>query len=174
MDVVASMHDLTESCERFLEELYPYLHMTPYPAEAYAHAWRSVCERMIRFADDHPDAVAMLRYEDLVEAPEETLRDVFDFLDEPWDPEIIQRAMSDVGEIGLGDWKTYEAAHVHDKSVWRWQSLSQSLLNRAAPVINDTLRTLGYEMVPRKEPQTTDEAMSWYRLIMMEKARQAK
>lgn len=171
MDVVASMHDLTESCERFLEELYPYLHMTPYPSEAYAHAWRSLCERMLRFADDHPDNVALLRYEDLVGSPEETLQDICTFLEEPWEPEIVRRALSEVGSVGLGDWKSYDEAEVHRKSVGRWRTLSQSTLNRVGPIVNELLHTLEYELIPTTSKQTSEEAMRRYCFAMMEKNR---
>lgn len=171
LDVVASMHELTDSCERFLEELRTYLAFTPYPAEAYAHAWRSVTERMLRFADDHPETVALVRYEDLVDDPETVMAELFHFLNEPWHAQVVADALSSPGRPGLGDWKTYGEKSVHNKSVARWRALSQSTLNRTAQILNPTLESCGYDPVEVAAPRGHDEAVRWFALTMMEKHR---
>src|SRR6266508_1904763 len=52
------------------------------------------------FAAMTPDRYHELRYEDLVSEPEKTLRELLDFLDEPWDPAVLahDRAPHDVPE----------------------------------------------------------------------------
>lgn len=172
LDVVASMHDLTASCERFVAELYPYIQGTPFPDIAYARAWVDIARRLIDLVAAHQETAALLRYEDLVADPEGTLQSLFDFLEEDWDAGVITRGMGEVGQVGLGDWKSYEKKEVEQASVGRWQELSETTVNRTAPILNPTLEDLGYPPLEITSSKTPVEAMRRYQLSMMTKASQ--
>jgi len=60
--------------------------------------WRERTERILDFEARHPEACHRLRYEELCRSPEETLRPLFAFLGELWEP---------------GVWRIWE--HPHDK-----------------------------------------------------------
>lgn len=46
-------------------------------------------ERQHKFLKEAPDLCHLLRYEELIEDPEATLRKVFQFLNEPWEREVL-------------------------------------------------------------------------------------
>ncbi len=60
---------------------------TPIGAARY---WSDQNERIEAFRQAHPEACFRLRYEDLTTQPEATLRPMFDFLGEPWDPSVLE------------------------------------------------------------------------------------
>jgi Sulfotransferase family len=51
--------------------------------------WLASARLALRNAGDHPGAYRLIRYETLVSAPEQTLRDVCDFIGEPFAPEML-------------------------------------------------------------------------------------
>jgi hypothetical protein len=51
--------------------------------------WAIQSEKMKDFLSTHPDDCLLVRYESLTEQPEETLRPLFDWLAEPWEPEVL-------------------------------------------------------------------------------------
>jgi protein-tyrosine sulfotransferase len=54
-----------------------------------AHFWRDQNQRIEAFRGEHPDACHVLRYEELTIDPASVLRDMFRFLEEPWDPGVM-------------------------------------------------------------------------------------
>jgi Sulfotransferase family len=53
--------------------------------------WKSTNEEILRRGMElGNDRFVLLRYEDLVERPEETLRELVDFLDEPWSDDLLR------------------------------------------------------------------------------------
>lgn len=91
--------------------------------------WRQILEA----ADEHRDAIAPpnfheLRYEQLVRAPEHTLRRLFDFLNEPWEPHVL-------------------AANPVDASAeQRWRGdLTPAQLREIDKVAGARLRAMGYQ-----------------------------
>ncbi|MGH9215236.1 MAG: sulfotransferase family protein [Acidimicrobiales bacterium] len=51
--------------------------------------WLASARLALRNARDHPDAYRLIRYETVVSAPEQSMRDVCDFIDEPFAPEML-------------------------------------------------------------------------------------
>ena len=51
--------------------------------------WRDQNQRIEAFRDAHPEACIRIRYEDLTTDPEGTLRPVFDFVGERWEPAVV-------------------------------------------------------------------------------------
>lgn len=52
--------------------------------------WRRQTETMLDFESRHPERCFRLRYEDLCAAPEATLRPMFRFLGEAWEPRVLE------------------------------------------------------------------------------------
>ncbi|HSG73472.1 MAG TPA: hypothetical protein VLA12_23855, partial [Planctomycetaceae bacterium] len=89
------------------------------------------------------------------------------FIGEPWDPEILETAMSSEGNIGFGDWKTYSKKKIERSSINRWNSLSPAMVGRAGKVINPTLIRLGYDPVPVEDDRDSEEARRRYELGLL-------
>lgn len=52
--------------------------------------WREKVERMMAFESIHPDKCFRICYEDLCNDPEEKLQALFGFLNEPWEPDVLE------------------------------------------------------------------------------------
>ncbi len=80
---------------------------------AASHYWADKTAGLVDFAQRRPAACHSVRYEDLCADPEGVLRAVFEFLEEPWEPEVLRfyAADHDVGrEDGrVGATRSFEA-----------------------------------------------------------------
>jgi Sulfotransferase family len=54
-----------------------------------ARFWADQNEKIEAFMRDHPDASHLIRYEDVTVDPEPTVRRVFEFLGEAWEPDVL-------------------------------------------------------------------------------------
>jgi hypothetical protein len=70
-------------------QLEPYLAVASSPYVAAAAYWRDHTTRLLDFVALHPDRTHVVRYEDIVTSPEPTVRAVFTFLGEPWEPGVL-------------------------------------------------------------------------------------
>lgn len=68
--------------------------------------WAERCEEILKFAERHRDRCIELRYEQLCDEPEQEIRRLFAFLDEPFEEQVLQfyRQPHDTW-IGLQDGK---------------------------------------------------------------------
>ncbi len=105
-----------------------------------AAQWRRAVRAGLRFRSD--PAYFELRYEELVQAREPTLRALLEFLDLPWDD-----AMLGTGAHGCLDPDAVKAAgEVFDSSVGRWRhDLSDEDLAAIGPLTSAPLSQLGYD-----------------------------
>ncbi|MBI4604730.1 MAG: sulfotransferase [Planctomycetes bacterium] len=69
--------------------LQPYLEGGVEKPLAALRFWRDQNAKLLDFEGRARERFLMLRYEDLTERPEEVLRAAFDFLDEPWEPAVL-------------------------------------------------------------------------------------
>jgi hypothetical protein len=72
------------------------------------------------YVASHPNTTFVIRYEDLVGAPEPTLKRVFDFLGEAHEPEVLSRFYAVERGTGIEDPKVGYSRNVHACSVGRW------------------------------------------------------
>jgi len=156
LDVACSMADLVEKTGGYVQELHQYLQRTPEPLAALAHAWVDSARAVEQLAQEDPQAIS-LGYEELVQAPEETVRRVLEQLDEPWEEGLVERALGDAGRLGFGDWKTYGRAAIDDSSVGRWTALPGPTAQRLATICNPTLEALGYEPIPLSSEEVSEQ-----------------
>jgi protein-tyrosine sulfotransferase len=166
LDVVCSLQEFTQELRAYISELHAYVRRFPKPLEAFAHAWADVTADLLAFAERRPNAV-LVRYEDLVSQPEETLRRLLEFLQEPWHASVIDAAFRKKDVKGLGDWKGYDASGVHAASVGRGLDLPASTIAELTPIIGPVLERCGYPALEAGRPRSADEAMRHYELAMM-------
>lgn len=165
LDVVCSMSDLVDKTGGYVAELHERIKRYPEPLEALARAWLDASRDLHALAAE--DEFAMeLRYEDLVADPEKVLREVLEFIGEPWDDTLIGRALDSDGSVGFGDWKTYGRGAIDASSVERWKSLPTPAIRRLGELCNEQLQTLGYDPVPTSEADA-DEARRRYELGLL-------
>lgn len=79
-----------------------------------------------------------LRYEDLTEAPEDQTRRICDFLNIPWEPEMLSYGEQTVLQKGLGDWKD----KIQSGTVQRGRALPTP--EEIPEVLRPICRTWGY------------------------------
>jgi len=167
LDVACSNMELAEKNGGYIEEFHEYIKLHKRPLLAFCHAWVDRSNQLMELADRHIETTTVYRYEDLVAEPEETLRQVIEFVDEPWDESILDRAMGSNQNLGFGDWKTYSKQKIENSSVNRWKDLSPAMISRAGEIINPTLEKLGYDLLPVHSDRESDEARRRYELGLM-------
>lgn len=168
MDVAVSLQEFTGAMEGPIEELMPFIEAYRRSLPAYAAAWAKVTSDLVTAAQQSPDDVLALRYEDLVEKPEEVLGELFEFLGENCDArELLARAFEPAEVAGLGDYKTFETKGLVSQSIGRWNELPERIQAEMAPIVNPLLERLGYETVSAA-PSSID-AMRMHELAMMYK-----
>ena len=165
LDVAASLQDLVGKTGGYVEELHRYLTRFPQPLEAFAHAWSDTASAVEDVAEGNAHALS-LRYEELTADPEATMRRVLEFVGEPWEDGLVERALGDSKSVGFGDWKTYGKSTVDQGSVERWRSLPQATQRMLAKVCNPLLERLGYARVA-EEAEMDEDARRRYELGLM-------
>ena len=106
---------------------------------------KEILRRGLELADDR---FALLRYEDLVEHPEETLRELVGFLGEPWSDDLLRhndvQAARGTPRISAGNTRTRDA--ISTQSAHRW---ADSMTDATRRLLDDSAgplaRFLGYE-----------------------------
>lgn len=157
LDVVASLQDLVDKTGGYVEELHAYVRRHPAPLQAFAHAWVDTAGAIAALAAEDPKAMTV-RYEDLARDPDTVVRSILRFVDEPWDDQLLARALGSAAEVGFGDWKTYGRAAIDDTSIARWRTLPSTVLPGLAEICNPTLVKLGYAAVDTSAELEDDEA----------------
>jgi Sulfotransferase family len=113
---------------------------------AFARYWIDHTAAIRSAATRFPGNSCMLRYEDLVDAPELVVSKVFEFLGVSAQPGITQRCLQvKQGRLGQGDHKIWWKSEITSESVGRGESVPPNLLT--APVrdqMNTLLDQLGY------------------------------
>lgn len=111
--------------------------------------WDSTYKEILRRGLDLPDdRFALLRYEDLVEHPEETLRELVDFLEEPWSDDLLRhndvQAARGTPRISAGSTRTRDA--ISTDLAHRWaDSLDDAARDRLVSAAGPLARFFGYE-----------------------------
>lgn len=96
------------------------------------------------YSDSNRESYFQLKYEDLVESPEETLQRLFHFIDEPWEEEVLsfhtkRRNLANESSADQVNKKLYNS------SIGRWKrDLSLEQIDIVKPIIGDLLIELNY------------------------------
>lgn len=105
--------------------------------------WVAQVEKMMDFEANHPDRCFRLTYEELCTNPERCLKALFEFLAEPWEPEVMDfyHFEHDMGKEGgrAISTKGFEISQGHYKT---WP---QEILQGCISIMDAKLRKLGYQ-----------------------------
>jgi protein-tyrosine sulfotransferase len=165
-DVAISLREFTETMEGPIDELMPFIAAHRRLMPSFAAAWAKVTTDMLDAAEQYPDDVFGLRYEDLIAQPEDVLAALFDFLEEPCDIAALLDAAFTPGDVvGLGDYKTFATRALQKSSIERWRSLPDRVLDEMAPIANPVLERAGYDPVIAEANDS--DAMRRHELAMM-------
>jgi hypothetical protein len=147
LDVACSLQDLADRSGGYLAELHAYVQRQPRPLLAFAAAWADVTGRLLDLVDAHPDRALLVRFEDLLTDPLPQLQRLFDFLDAPWDPAVLDAALQRTAPDGFGDWRTHAATRLDPSRIGRHRTLPARVIAELAPLVNGTLARAGYPPV---------------------------
>jgi hypothetical protein len=167
LDVACSMTDWCAKSQIYFSDLHRYIQQYPRPLEAFCHAWVDVTVAMRKFMADHPDNTIAVRYEDLATNPDGEMRRLLEYLGEPWEPELLLRALSQRDSKGFSDWKTFSRANIDPSSIGRWRQFSPSTLADLAQIVNPTLVACGYEAIEVDSIGTAAAARRRYELGLL-------
>lgn len=148
MDVIDSM---IEACPFGLSGygLDPFVAVHPgNSVAAVADYWVCSTRAITEFEAEYPASCLRVRYEDLVTAPEQEARRIFDFLGEEPVESIATAAFAEAEQFGPADHKIWDTSGVHDDSLGRGSQIPVGAI--PPPVIelmNQLLTQLGYRTV---------------------------
>lgn len=169
LDVAVSLRDFTQVMEGPIGELLPFIDRHRRLMPSFAAAWAKITSDIIEAAEQYPDDVLALRYEDLVSQPQDVLASLFDFLGEPADvKELLDAAFRPTEVEGLGDYKTFETKSIVGESIDRWRELPDRVQAEMAGIANPLLERLGYDVVTASDDHA--DAMRRHELAMMYKS----
>ncbi len=140
--------DVANSCSKLSDartSLLPdFLDDTGNLFVAGARYWKDIVAPMIRFRDGHGDCCHTVHYERLCEDPEPTLRGLFDFLGEPWEPGVM-RVHDFKHDVGIGDTKVYWQDEIHPNSR-NYLHHPADVIARAHDAAEPLMSQLGYQV----------------------------
>ncbi len=109
-----------------------------------ARYWVEQCEKMMAFEAAHPGQCFRLLYEQYSAEPEHYLPPVFDFLEETWDPGVLN--FSDKQhDYGLQDFKVLESKGFKP-NVGTYNAWPERDITKALEITRPTLEKLGYKV----------------------------
>ncbi len=133
------------------------------PNSAYVAAkkWRNFIEHGLQYASEHPNHVYTLRYEDLIDNPEKYLREICDFVEEPFTEEMLNFHKSGTTRVPRKAIHGQLNKPVNKERTARWKrDLTPSQVRVFEAVAGPLLDRLGYEVVNPDAKLT-----SWDRFI---------
>jgi protein-tyrosine sulfotransferase len=111
---------------------------------AAAAYWRKQVGKMQTFQAAHPGRCFKLSYEDLVINPEPVLREMFGFLGEPFEQQVL-RFNEQPHDPGLEDRKV-AGTRTFEPSIQNYRKWDQDTLRAALAEAGPALRSLGYDV----------------------------
>lgn len=99
-------------------------------------------KKQLEFMQKNPDLCFRLHYENLIDSPENTLKAVFKFLEEPWEIEVLDYNNSPHG-FGTED-PVVRGTKGFMPNFENWKALSEEQLSTVIPIVEDIVKDLGY------------------------------
>jgi len=173
VDVACSIDEWCYKSKSYPRELHAYIRIYPQSLLAFSHAWKDSTNAILDFAGRHPKNALVLRYEDLITEPEQTVKRLLDFVGELECDGLVRRALADGPADGFSDWKTFATDRIEPARAGRWKQLPPSTLGELAEVANPTLKRCGYEEIERHADDRDDDARRRYQMgLTLQKLRQ--
>lgn len=107
-----------------------------------ARYWSEKTRKLMDFAQHHPEKCIQIFYEKLCEAPDEQLRRLFDFVSEPWQPEVLEFCKFP-HDIGREDGRAL-ATRGFFVSEGHYLGWSAELVKECMNIVGPTMKYLGY------------------------------
>ena len=171
LDTIASNLDLMATMGAQLPELFALTRGVNGPVEGLARAWMNRIEALDGFLARHRDHCHLLRYEDVLERPAEELTRLFDFMGTTGAADdVIARAFSGSGRIGLGDFRIHETSGLRPpvKDGWR-KRLPRAAAARIVPLLAPLMERHGYAVPKLPRLPTRAEAVRQFTMAAMMK-----
>ncbi len=164
LDVAISSQEYSEAAGMYLDMFKPYINHYGQPLEALLRSWMDVTKNLIEFSQKHPDNCLLVRYEDLVDEPEEVLMHILEFIGEKYSVDLLTKGLTNHADLGLSDPKCLNQQSVTKAYTNRWESLSEHQLAYLANIANPLLKTLDYDVIDVGKCLSTEDARRRYEL----------
>ena len=113
---------------------------------ALIHSWYNSAEKEL-----NTDDVYMQSYEKLVMSPEEELRKLFSYIEEPFDKGILERKGADAVTTENEPWKQDVYQKIDNQNLSKWKGkLQDDLLVQTEGILGNLLGKYGYETTTTK------------------------
>jgi protein-tyrosine sulfotransferase len=121
--------------------------------DAMIDSWIEATEALLAFEAAHPAQCCRVTYEELVANPEPIVARIFEFLEEPFDAQILERVFSTAHDPGPGDVKIQYTSKIVPNRTGRGLSIPRNHISpdRLAK-LNRLHAELGYQPVYGDEP----------------------
>lgn len=167
LDVAISSKGYSDSAGMYLNMFKPFIAQYEQPLEAMLRSWISVTENLLQFAQRNQKNCILIRYEDLLDEPEEVLANLMDFIGEPFSKDMMSVGLNNTKDVGLSDYKCLQQTKISKSSTNRWQQIAPHQLHHLAQIANPLLTQLGYDEIECSQQISTDDARRNYELSMM-------
>jgi hypothetical protein len=107
-------------------------------------------QRQLEFTASRSHACHLVRYEDLVQSPEPVTRRIFDFLGEPWEPQVLDFADA-AANFGKED-TLVRGLRTFQLSYGNWIGFDKAQLRLATDRLGRFVERLGYSYDPSTPP----------------------
>jgi hypothetical protein len=116
--------------------------VTGSPRVIFSRYWAEQCEKMLRFEEIHPRQCHRIHYEEYASGPEKYLPPLFDFLGEPWEPDVLDFSKKQ-HDFGLQD-SHIDATATFSPKTGTYKSWNKEDLSDAMRIAATTIKKLGY------------------------------
>jgi hypothetical protein len=118
--------------------------MTGSPRVIFAKYWAEQCEKMLSYEEAHSGQCHRIHYESFVSEPQKFLPPLFEFIGEPWEPDVL-KFNDRQHDFGLQD--SYIAAtSTFTPRTKTYKNWNKAELSEAMLFASVTIRKLGYEV----------------------------
>ncbi len=125
----------------------PWTHSNP---RRHALYWAWCIKEAVRAQKKHPMAVKVVRYEDLLAKPEETVAALLAFVGEDYDAECLNAAAKSTVAPGWeADWKAASTGALNPENAYKWKRAEDAVAESWAGWMQPELALMGYE-APKK------------------------
>ncbi|WP_437811940.1 sulfotransferase family protein [Sorangium sp. So ce1078] len=118
---------------------------TSLDVETYLNEWISNNESTMDFYERNTNRCFLVRYEDFTKNPLSVGKKLFEFLDEPWTDDLVNKKLTKQKLHMMGDNKILATGGKILAAEEPWRSWPQALLKTLGRKANPTLQRLGYE-----------------------------